>query len=104
MELDLRWHLNAIHLWITVADIADRSALTPTATKILIDAGYKVNVERSSQRVFDVKEYEEVGATLVPENTWRDAPDDNIIIGLKELPVETCGLMYRHAVDDSWWL
>ena len=71
----------------------NRSALTPTTTKALIDAGYKVNVERSPQRIFDDEEYEKVGATLVPENTWRDAPEDTIIIGLKELPVEECELI-----------
>jgi saccharopine dehydrogenase (NAD+, L-lysine forming) len=76
-----------------IADTADRSALTPTTTKALINAGYKVNVERSPQRVFDDEEYAKVGATLVPENTWRDAPEDNIIIGLKELPVEACELI-----------
>jgi saccharopine dehydrogenase (NAD+, L-lysine-forming) len=76
-----------------IADTADRSALTPTTTKALIDAGYKVNVERSPQRIFDDEEYEKVGATLVEENTWRDAPEDNIIIGLKELPVEECELI-----------
>jgi len=86
--------LNTIQrLQRVIADTADRSALTPTTTKALIDAGYKVNVERSPQRIFDDEEYEKVGATLVPENTWRDAPEDNIIIGLKELPVETCELM-----------
>ncbi|KAF7503926.1 mitochondrial Homoaconitase [Endocarpon pusillum] len=74
-----------------------RSALTPSTTKALIDAGYKINVERSPQRIFDDKEYEEVGATLVPENTWPDAPDDNIIIGLKELPVETFPLKHVHV-------
>ena len=30
---------------------------------------------------------------MVPENTWRDALEDNIIIGLKELPVEECELI-----------
>ena len=75
---------------MAIANTADRSALTPTTTKALIDAGYKVNVERSPQRIFDDEEYERVGATLVPENTWRDAPDDHIIIGLKELPVDDC--------------
>jgi alanine dehydrogenase len=85
-----------------IANTADRSALTPTTTKALIDAGYKVNVERSPQRIFDDEEYENVGATLVEENTWHDAPEDNIIIGLKELPVETCELMmYKDAVDGS---
>lgn len=67
-----------------------RSALTPTTTKALIDAGYTVNVERSPERIFDDEEFEKAGATLVPENTWREAPTDHIIIGLKELPVEDC--------------
>jgi saccharopine dehydrogenase (NAD+, L-lysine-forming) len=67
-----------------------RSALTPTTTKALIDAGYKVNVERSPQRIFDDEEFEKVGATLVEENSWPNAPEDHIIIGLKELPAETC--------------
>lgn len=76
-----------------VADTADRSALTPTTTEVLINAGYKVNVERSHQRIFEDDEYKKAGATLVAENSWRDAPEDNIIIGLKELPVETCELV-----------
>ena len=67
-----------------------RSALTPTTVKQLLDAGYTVRVERSPERIFDDSEFEKVGATLVPENTWREAPKDHIIIGLKELPVETC--------------
>jgi saccharopine dehydrogenase (NAD+, L-lysine forming) len=67
-----------------------RSALTPITTKALIDAGFKVNVERSPQRIFDDEEFERVGATLVAEDSWPDAPEDHIIIGLKELPIETC--------------
>ena len=74
-----------------------RSALTPTTTKALIDAGCNVNVERSPQRIFDDEEYEKVGATLVPENTWRDAPEDTIIIGLKELLVEDFPLKHVHV-------
>jgi hypothetical protein len=71
-----------------------RSALTPTTTKKLIDAGYHIAVERSPQRIFEDKEFEAVGATLVDENTWREAPKDTIIVGLKELPVETCESNY----------
>lgn len=78
-----------------------RSALTPTTAKALIDAGYKVNVERSPQRIFDDEEFSRVGATLVPENSWPDAPEDTIIVGLKELPVESCKSMHKNAVDDS---
>lgn len=67
-----------------------RSALTPTTAKALIEAGYKINVERSPQRIFDDEDFERVGATLVPEDSWPNAPQDHIIIGLKELPVDTC--------------
>ena len=56
----------------------------------MLDAGYKVNIERSPERIFDDEEFEKVGATLVPENTWREAPADHIILGLKELPEDTC--------------
>ncbi len=44
-----------------------RSALTPSTTKALVDAGYTVKVERSPGRVFDDAEFAAVGATLVPE-------------------------------------
>ena len=70
-----------------------RSCLTPTTTKKLLDAGYKVNVERSPtnpdyERIFKDDEFEKAGATLVPEGSWTKAPKDHIIIGLKELPEE----------------
>lgn len=64
--------------------------MTPTTTKALIDAGYKVNVERSPCRVFDDSEFEAVGATLVPEGSWVEAPKERIIVGLKELPEDKC--------------
>lgn len=72
--------------------------MTPTTTKALLDAGYKVNVERSPERIFDDAEFEEVGATLVPEGSWKDAPADHIIIGLKELPEDKCMLLPALAV------
>lgn len=70
-----------------------RSCLTPTTTKKLIAAGYKVKVERSPtnpdyERIFKDSEFEEAGATLVDEGSWTKAPRDHIIIGLKELPEE----------------
>ena len=67
-----------------------RSALTPTTAKALLDAGFKINIERSVSRIFDDAEFENVGATLVPEGSWPDAPWSHIIIGLKELPVQDC--------------
>jgi len=35
-----------------------RSALTPTTAKKLIDAGFKIIVERDEQRIFDDSEFE----------------------------------------------
>lgn len=64
--------------------------VTPTTTKALLEAGFKVNVERSPERIFEDDEFAAVGATLVPEGSWPSAPNDHIIIGLKELPEETC--------------
>jgi saccharopine dehydrogenase (NAD+, L-lysine-forming) len=76
-----------------------RSCLTPTTAKQLLDAGYPVLVERSSKdpnfsRIFKDEEFEKVGATLVEEGSWRTAPADHIIIGLKELPEEDTPLKH----------
>lgn len=67
-----------------------RSALTPTTTKALIDAGFTVKVERSPGRIFEDAEFEAVGATLIPEGSWVDAPKEEIIVGLKELEEKDC--------------
>jgi saccharopine dehydrogenase (NAD+, L-lysine-forming) len=56
----------------------------------LIDAGYTLHIERSPERIFDDEEFEKIGAKLVPEFSWPEAPADHIIVGLKELPEENC--------------
>ncbi|KAF7310677.1 hypothetical protein HMN09_00610600 [Mycena chlorophos] len=73
-----------------------RSALTPTTAKALLDAGFKVSVERDEQRIFADKEYEEVGCTLVANNSWPTAPTTTTIIGLKELEQSTQPLPHTH--------
>ena len=40
-------------------------------------------------RIFEDSDYEEF-ATLVPEGSWPEAPADHLIVGLKELPEESC--------------
>ena len=75
-----------------------RSALSPSTTKALIDAGYKVNVECTPERIVDDSEFGKVGPTVFLENTWREAPIHHLIIGLKELPVEECML----ASTQNW--
>ncbi|PCH33508.1 saccharopine dehydrogenase [Wolfiporia cocos MD-104 SS10] len=73
-----------------------RSALTPTTSKKLIDAGFDIYVERDEQRIFDDAEYEAVGCTLVENNSWPKAPVEIPIIGLKELPESDEPLPHTH--------
>lgn len=87
-----------LHLRSEDKPLEHRSALTPTTTKALIDAGYVVNVEKSPVRIFDDEEFSAVGATLVPTGSWRDVPKEHIIVGLKELPEETCESLYKRAL------
>ncbi|CAG8961532.1 hypothetical protein HYFRA_00013950 [Hymenoscyphus fraxineus] len=75
-----------IHLRSESKPFEARSALTPTTAKALLDAGYSIHVEHSPVRVFDDDEFAAVGATMVPEGSWIDAPLDHLILGLKELP------------------
>ena len=64
--------------------------MTPATVRKLLEEGFNVNVERSPVRIFEDKEFEDVGATMVPTGSWPDASQDHIIIGLKELPEEEC--------------
>lgn len=67
------------------SNIADLT-VSPDVAKALLQAGYQINVEKSSTRIFKDNEFEAAGATLVAEGSWREAPSDHIIVGLKELP------------------
>ncbi|KAF9021064.1 hypothetical protein BDZ89DRAFT_1071737 [Hymenopellis radicata] len=73
-----------------------RAALSPSVSKKLIDAGFKIFVERDEQRIFDDSEYEKVGCELVENNSWPSAPTNIPIIGLKELPESTDPLPHTH--------
>ncbi|ODQ66613.1 Saccharopine dehydrogenase [Nadsonia fulvescens var. elongata DSM 6958] len=86
-----------LHLRAETKALEHRSALTPTTTKQLIDAGYKVYVEKSALRIFDDAEFAKAGAILVEENSWKTAPKNRIIIGLKELEEESFPLVHEHV-------
>ncbi|KAG6861202.1 hypothetical protein C0995_002551 [Termitomyces sp. Mi166 len=85
-------------LWLRceTKEFERRSALTPATSKKLIDAGFKIFVERDEQRIFDDAEYEAVGCTLVDNNSWPNAPTNIPIIGLKELKESTEPLPHAH--------
>ena len=74
-----------------------RTVITPTVAGKLVDEGYSVTVERSSQSAFESDAYAVEGCEIVDEATWHSAPDHTIIIGLKELPESTDPLHHRHV-------
>lgn len=63
-----------------------RAPITPTDAATLIAAGFPLVVEDSYSRVFPTSEYAAVGCHVAPADTWPDAPDGAIVVGLKELP------------------
>lgn len=92
-----------LHLRAETKPLEHRSALTPATTKALIAAGYEVRVEKGcghksgTTRIFNDAEFEAAGATIVDEESWVDAPQDHIIVGLKELREETFPLKHVHV-------
>ena len=62
--------------------------MSPQTAKALIDAGYTVRVEPSEDRIYKLDEFKAIGAEIVPTGSWVDAPKDNIILGLKEMPAD----------------
>ncbi|KAJ3106133.1 Saccharopine dehydrogenase [Phlyctochytrium planicorne] len=77
-----------MHLWLRAETKKNeqRTALTPKAVSQLQENGFKVTVERSVQSIFDDSDYEKIGALLVEAGSWKTAPADAYIVGLKELP------------------
>ncbi len=73
-----------------------RAALTPTTAKKLIEAGFDITVESDPQRIFDDKEYADVGCTIAKHNTFHSLPKHIPIIGLKELEEPGPDLPHTH--------
>lgn len=90
--------MQPIHLWIRSESRGTerRTPVVPADVPSLLDAGFEVSVEESRQRVFSVEEYAAVGAAIVDEGAWIDAPHHAYIVGIKELPEEPESLRHRH--------
>lgn len=90
--------MSKVHIWLRAETKPheQRTALSPSGAKALIDAGFKVTVECSSQNIFHQDLYQQVNAELVAQGSWVDAPSDAIILGLKELPEDNFPLIHQH--------
>ncbi|MFI7500111.1 saccharopine dehydrogenase [Streptomyces sp. NPDC049687] len=88
----------APHLWLRheARTTERRTPVVPDDARRLVEAGARLTVEESPQRIFPVEAYEAVGARVAPAGSWNSAPPDTVVLGLKELPDEPAQLIHRH--------
>lgn len=73
-----------------------RTILIPEHAGALVRAGYEVYVENSPLRIYPDAEYAKHGCKIEPNGTWQNAPDNAMILGLKEIPVADFPLQHKH--------
>ena len=90
--------MSKAHIWLRAETKPDeeRTALSPANATALVEAGFKVTVEKSTQSIFDIEQYQQTGIEIAPAGSWIDAPRDAIILGLKELPEDDFPLIHQH--------
>ena len=90
--------MNKTHIWLRAETKPDeqRTALTPSNAKQLLDAGFEVTVECSAQNIFPDHLYQNIGCKIAQQGSWVDAPIQAIILGLKELPEASFPLIHQH--------
>lgn len=88
------------HLWVRAEERAheQRVGLTPDGAKALLQAGLRVTIEESATRAIPLEGYADTGCEIASENSWRQAPMDAVIFGLKELPEDGSPLTHRHIM------
>ncbi|WP_420862123.1 saccharopine dehydrogenase [Algirhabdus cladophorae] len=88
------------HLWIRAEERPNeaRVGITPEGCKTLLQQGFDVTVEQSDQRSLPIADYRAAGCTIAAQGSWREAPRDAIIFGLKELPADNSPLIHRHVM------
>jgi len=89
-----------VHLWVRAEerDNERRVGLLPAGAAELIAKGFRITVEDSSTRIIATADYAEAGAEIAMPGTWRDAPPDAVVFGLKELTEDGTPLSHRHIM------
>ena len=75
-----------------------RAPMTPNGAADMVAKGWRVVVEDAADRCIPTASYRDVGCEIVENGSWVDAPDDAIILGLKELPEDGTPLRHRHIM------
>lgn len=89
-----------VHLWLRAETRANeaRTGLTPEGAAALTARGFRVSVEDSPERCLPMAAYLAAGCEPAPHAGWPGAPDEAIILGLKELPEGESPLRHRHIL------
>lgn len=88
------------HIWVRAEERENekRVAITPSGVSDLLNTGFTVTVEDAPTRIIPIKDYAATGADIAPAGSWRNAPDNVIVLGLKELPMDGSNLRHRHIM------
>jgi len=88
-----------VRLWMRheVRSTEHRAPIVPADAGRLVDRGVEVTVEDSAHRAFALADYAAAGCRIEPAGSWVTAPDDQYVIGLKELPDFPAALPQRHV-------
>jgi saccharopine dehydrogenase (NAD+, L-lysine-forming) len=90
---------NKPRLWMRheVRPTERRAPIVPADARLLVEDGIAVTVEDSPWRLFPISDYAAAGCRITRPGSWAGAPDDEYIIGLKELPDAPAALIHRHV-------
>ena len=89
-----------VHLWVRAEERPNerRVGLTPEGAGELLERGIHVTVEESPNRAIADTDYATAGCRMAAAGSWREAPRDALIFGLKELPDDGTPLVHRHIM------
>lgn len=89
-----------MHLWVRAEERANerRVGITPDGVARLLAEGMDVTVEDSPTRILPLDGYRQAGAQIASAGSWRSAPGDTVVFGLKELPEDSGPLPHRHIL------
>ncbi len=75
-----------------------RAPLTPSGATALCAKGWRVVIEQSPHRCITTQAYRNAGCEIAAEGSWPDAPEEAVILGLKELPEDGTPLRHTHIM------
>ncbi|MFT5115453.1 MAG: saccharopine dehydrogenase (NAD+, L-lysine-forming) [Parasphingorhabdus sp.] len=99
------------HLWLRAETKANehRTPLTPAHARQLLELGFQITVEKSTQRIFADSFFTDAGCKLAPAGSWPNADAECFILGIKELPDDETMLGHKHIMfghlykdQDDW--